>query len=76
MKKKNVQELHAMSAKELMKMASDIKHDVIRLQLDMSQRTVKNTNQLYTKMKDRSRLLTIAHAKRLKGEVKEVAEAK
>lgn len=76
MKKKNIQELHAKSAEELLKMADSIKHDVIKLQLDMSQRSVKNVNLMYTQMKDRARLLTIAHAKKMKGEVKEVAEAK
>lgn len=76
MKKKNVQELHTKTADELLKMADEIKHDVIRMQVDKSQKSIKNINLMYTKMKDRARLLTIAHEKKMKGEVKEVAEIK
>lgn len=64
MKKKQVQELHLKTVAELMSLAAGIKHDVVKMQLEMSQKKVKNVNELRTKMKERARFLTIAHAKR------------
>ncbi len=63
MKKKQVQELHLKTKDELVALERSLRQEISKLQIDMGQKKVKNTNELRTKMKERARLLTLAHAK-------------
>lgn len=64
MKKKDVQELHAKTREELIKRAKELDLEIAQLKMDMKMKKVKNLNEYRAKMKDKARILTIAHMKK------------
>jgi ribosomal protein L29 len=53
------------SKDELLKMAKDLSNEISSLRMDMAMKKVKNINELRVKMKNRARVLTLAHMKHL-----------
>lgn len=64
MKSKDIKELHTKTRGELLKKALELGVEINRLQIDMKMKKLKNLNEVRTKMKDRARILTIAHMKK------------
>ncbi len=63
MKKKELEELKAKTADELLKLAHSLKVEVQNLSMDMKLGKVKNLNDVRTKKKNRARILTILGSK-------------
>lgn len=58
MKKAQKQELRSKTVDELVKEVRDLRAEVARLSLDMTQQKVENTNLIYQKKKNIARILT------------------
>ena len=63
MKIKDLKELHTKTRIELLKMAQELGFEISKLSMEMKMKKVKNLNEVRTKMKNRARILTIAHMK-------------
>lgn len=61
MKKKDLEDLKTKSKTELLRRAQEMAVDITKIKMDMKMKKVKNINDYRNKMKDRARILTIAH---------------
>lgn len=64
MKTKDIKELHVKTREELVKRAQELGVEIAKLKMDMKMKKIKNLNEFRSKMKDRARILTIAHMKK------------
>lgn len=71
MKSKDKKELHSKSVKELQKLATDAKDELVGLKLDKTQNKLKNTSLLSIKRKEIAQMLTIMRIKILSEAIKE-----
>lgn len=73
MKRKDLQELHAKTRDELLKLVMILEKDIRKQKMDAAEGKIKNVNEIRTKMKNCARMLTLIGEKtRQEGVIKEV----
>ena len=65
MKLKDKKEIFTKSEKELMKTLSEAKEELFKLNMDLSQKKLKNTRQIFWKKKQIAMILTALNEKKL-----------
>lgn len=64
MKKKDLSALHLKTREEILNLANTLETDISKSKMDMLTGKIKNLNEVRVKMKDKARMLTIAHMKK------------